>query len=313
MAKTATRTTVETTTIPAAAASDHRAIRRVSNAAVAEALCSAVINSDQREEAPAVFASIHIVPSAGEYTTPALNKDGKPVTSRDHTTVKSITSREYPLLSHEQSVTVLQQHDRASFTIASACASIIANHLIGAAMVNDVAKDGKLWKAIKTSCETIVAGESADIYGFSFPQQWENYFSAAKGYLAVGGDVTKLIYRNDQGADCVRTMQWLKAEAKRLDTSLPTTKAERTASSLSSVVESMLGGAEGKGEIISAGDVTVDSGTAKMLLDIAEANLGTMACRTRLQAEDCEQTLRRLIAQHGAEMIYSMVRDMTAA
>lgn len=306
-------------------ASAHRSIRRMSASTIADAitpeqstvsattLIAAALEAQSIADAnkpQPIF--IEPVRPAGESTSPVQNKAGKFVVSKDRTTVKTITTREYPLLSMEQARTVLSQHDKASFTVASACASIIASEMIATSLCYAAATDNKGWKALKASIEASYTPENPDLWGFTFPQQWENYFSAVRGFLKVGGQVSDLLYRNNDNADCVRTMQWLRTEASRLDTSPSTSKVERAGDSLSNLVISLTGGENGKSEIVAPGELTVDPTTAKYLLDVAEATLGTTACHARLEqvVEPIERTLSRLLASYSASDLVEMIQNL---
>lgn len=299
--------------------SSHRALRRMSAESVAAAVAPEATAMAAAGLAAALSASpaantalIQLVTPAGESTAPVQNKEGKFAISKDRTTVKTITTREYPLLSMEQARTVLTQHDKASFTVASACASIIASEMINTTLCYAAAMDTKGWKALKASIEASYTPENQDVWGFAFPQQWENYFSAVRGFLKVNGQVSDLLYRNNDNANCVRTMQWLRAETSRLDTTPSTSKAERAGDSLSNLVISLTGGETGKSEIVAPADLTIDPTTAKYLLDVAEATLGTTACRSRLEQieEPIERTLSRLLASYSASDLVAMIQDI---
>lgn len=297
-------------------ASSHRALRRLAASTIADAITPSV----DANPADAIIEALHItqqavidiVPSAGESTSPVQNKTGKFIISKDRTTVKTITTREYPLLSMEQARTILVQHDKASFTVASACASIIASEMISTTLCYAAATDNKAWKALKASIEASYTPENQNVWGFAFPQQWENYFSAVRGFLKVNGQVSDLLYRNKDNADCVRTMQWIRAETARLDTSPATSKAERAGDSLSNLIISLTGGETGKSEIVAPADLTIDPTTAKYLLDVAEATLGTTACHARLEQieEPIERTLSRLLATYSASDLVTMIQNL---
>ena len=254
-------------------------------------------------------AVISLIAPASEVFIPSVDKDGKPKGDRDKVRKPGSIERELPHLTHEQALTILRQHDRVSFTVASACASTWADWISNTAHVQSIAADLKAWKDLKGSLESIIIPKDAS-EAFAFPQQWQDYATAIRNYLLVGGDPMALIYLNAEKAECVRTRYWLKQETVRLDTSVKPEKAERLAASLESMAERALGGAEGKGEIVPPDSIQVDPATAKLLLDIAEANLGTFACRERLDAEDLEQTIRRLMVQNGKDTIRNMIESI---
>lgn len=257
-------------------------------------------------------AVINLIDPASEVFIPATDKDGKPKGDRDKVRKPGSIERELPHLTHEQTLTILRQHDRVSFTVASACASAWADWVSNTAHVQSIAADLKAWKALKGSLEASIVPVDA-VEAFAFPQQWQDYATALRSYLTVGGDPMALIYRNADEAECVRTRYWLKQEAKRLDRSVKPEKAERISESLSNLATRALGGEDGKGEIVSPADIQVDTATAKLLLDVAEANIGTFACRERLQAENVEETLRRLMVQNGKDTIRNMLESIANA
>lgn len=288
--------------------------RQLRKASAPTAIASALAAAMQPAPAPDNAITMILVRPTGDAFIPSVKKDGS-VISPDKLSKVGTLEREIPMLSHEQAVTLLKQNDRASLSVTAACATLIADWLISTPHAVSASADGKAWKLIKSACEAHLIGESrADDEGFAFtfPQVWENYFSSCKKYLSLGGSPSSLIYRNALDADCVRSVRWIKGECSRLDTTPAAAKSERMETSIINMVESAFGGKEGKGEVVSPSDIHLPRLEAQFLLDVAEANLGTVACRERLNTEDAEQILRRLIATHGAVMIKAMVDDLVA-
>ena len=287
-----------------------RAPKAPENNALAAALVQAAIVT--QPTVPTV--AVELIPYAGESFISARDKEGKAVgIAKDKTTAKGIVVRDLPLLSANQAAMILSQHDAISFTLSAACASFIHSELDKSRPSPAIlASDAKAWKAYKKATERLAeetAARSADNPLIHFPQVWENLWSAIKGYLNSGGQWSEVTYMHgtgEQAVRCVRSVAWLKSEAKRLVPGETKERAERVSESLNSTVEKLNGGADGDGDITTPEEIAAGTSTdtARYLLDVAIATLGRQAVREEvapIEEPNCYRDLSRVLAAYDPE------------
>ena len=161
---------------------------------------------------------------------------------------------------------IIMGYGKLTYSLQSACASIIADFLVGDSRSQLAATDSKLWKALKDDCRTSCEFPPE----LELPSQWHVYFTVAKKALATGYPVASLITTNDEGIKQVRSRHTLTSFAASMRERVTTTVEDKIGDKLESIAASMFDTEAG----FDVGSVPITPESKAVIKNLALAHIG---------------------------------------